>query len=286
MIRFVVLVLALLVPSLARAQMVLAGHPVTAGLAQALVKDTPLTVEMVIPAAIPMTRQYSFLTGRGEAKFAEAARRADSVLTLRSAWAEDPLYPLARRVNIRLVEIDAARPVDGALPGIATRDGAVFPWLGIANAGRMADIVAADLRRLYPGHRGSIDTNLAILKAALLDLSSRSARDFATVDDVTVAALSDRYALLAADLGLDMAHTWTLDDRDWTPEKLAELTATLKAEGIRVVLHHRRPAPEIVTAVAEGGASLVVLDSLESGLPVKLDEALARMAAQILAGLR
>ncbi|MDV3059445.1 metal ABC transporter substrate-binding protein, partial [Pseudomonas paracarnis] len=37
--------------------------------------------------------------------------------------ADDPLYPVARRSNIRIVEVDAARPVDGGLPGIAVQPG-------------------------------------------------------------------------------------------------------------------------------------------------------------------
>lgn len=270
----------------ASAETVLAGHPVTAGLAQALTRGTGVTVEAVVPPAIPMGRQHAFLAGRGEAKFVEAARKADAVLTLRSVWAEDPLYPLARRANIRLVEIDAARPVDGALPGIALRDGAAFPWLGIANAGRMADILAADLRRLYPDSATAIDANLAGVKRGLLTLSSTSAQAFAALPDPSVAALSDRFAMLAADLGLDLRKVWTRDDRDWTPDHLAELTAVLKAGRIPVVLHHRQPAAEIVKAVADGGARLIVIDSLESGPPAAIDAALGRMAGQLEAGLR
>lgn len=270
----------------AGAETVLAGHPVTAGLAQALTRGTAVTVEAVVPPAIPMGRQHSFLGGRGEARFAEAARKADAVLTLRSVWAEDPLYPLARRANIRLVEIDAARPIDGALPGIALRDGAAFPWLGVANAGRMADILATDLRRLYPGSAAAIDANLATVKRGLLALSSKAVRSFAALPDPSVAALSDRFAMLAADFGLDLRKVWTHDDRDWTPERLAELTAVLKAERIPAVLHHRQPAPEIAKAVADGGARLIVLDSLESGPPAAIDAALAKAAEQLEAGLR
>jgi len=279
--RILAVAALLLVAAPAWADTILAGHPVTAGLAQALMRGTPVTVEKAVPDGIPMGRQHAFLTGRGEANFAEAARRADAVLTLRSVWAEDPLYPLARRVNIRLVEVDAARPVDAALPGIALRDGAAFPWLGIANAGRMADILAADLRRLYPGSAAAIDTNLATLKRALLGLSSTAARGFAAVPDPSVAALSDRFVLLAADLGLDLRKVWTFDDRAWTPERLAELTAYLKAERIPLVLHHRRPAAEIERAVTAGGARLIVLDTLESGPPAELDRALAGMAQQM-----
>jgi len=270
----------------AGAETVLAGHPVTAGLARALTRGTAVEVEAAVPPAIPMGRQQSFLSGRGEAKFAEAARKADAVLTLRSVWVEDPLYPLARRANIRLVEIDAARPVDGALPGIALRDGAAFPWLGVANAGRMADILAADLRRLYPASAAAIDANLATVKRNLLALSSRTAQSFAALPDPSVAALSDRFAMLAADFGLDLRKVWTRDDRDWTPERLAELTAVLRAERIPAVLHHRQPAPEIARAVADGGARLIVLDSLESGPPAAIDDALAKIAEQLEAGLR
>lgn len=289
--RFAITALLLLAPALpgsgaAWAQTILAGHPVTAGIAQALTQGTPLTVEKIVPDAIPMGRQHALLTGRGEAKLAEAAKRADSVLTLRSVWVDDPVYPLARRHNIRLVEIDAARPVDGALPGIALREGAAFPWLGVANAGRMADILAADLRRLYPAAAPAIDGNLATLKRALLALSSRAVRDFAGLPDPSVAALSDRFALLAADLGLDLRKVWTRDDRDWTPDRLAELTAVLTAERIPAVLHHRQPAPEIVQAVTAGGARLIVLDSLESGPPAAMDTALERMVERLEAGLR
>lgn len=103
---------------------------------------------------------------------------------------------------------------------------------------------------------------------------------------LAAAVLSDRFATLAADLGLDLRRVWTSDDRDWTPDRLAELTATLKAEAIPVVLHHRQPAPEIVRAVTDGGARLVVLDSLENGPPVEMDMALSRIAEQVEAGLR
>ena len=57
----------------------------------------------------------------------KAAQQADAVIGVRSIWRDDPLYPMARRSNIRIVEIDAARPVDGALPGIAEFDAGACP---------------------------------------------------------------------------------------------------------------------------------------------------------------
>ncbi|MBK3804485.1 ABC transporter substrate-binding protein, partial [Azospirillum brasilense] len=181
---------------------------------------------------------------------------------------------------------DASLLVAATFPSCAAGCGPSFPALGLALAGRMAYILPAALRRLDPGSATAIDANLAALKRGLLTVSSQSAQAFAALPDPSAAALSDRFATLAADLGLDLRRVWTRDDRDWTPERLAELTATLKAEAIPVVLHHRQPAPEIVQAVADGGARLIVLDSLESGPPAAMDTALGHMAEQVEAGAR
>ncbi|MDI7059458.1 metal ABC transporter substrate-binding protein, partial [Pseudomonas aeruginosa] len=99
-------------------------------------------------------RRPAFSAGGGAGGLARAAGRAAAVTALRSIWSDDPLSPLARRSNIRIVEIDAARPVDGALPGIALRPGSdlhAYPWLNPTNLGRMADVLASDLERLAPG---------------------------------------------------------------------------------------------------------------------------------------
>ncbi len=133
---------------------VLASLPVTHALAERLLRDTEVKLQRVAPANLPASRQASFFAGRGAGGLAKAAGQADAVIDLRSIWSDDPLYPLARRSNIRIVEIDAARPVDGALPGIALRPGSdlhAYPWLNPTNLGRMADVLASDLERLAPG---------------------------------------------------------------------------------------------------------------------------------------
>src|SRR5690606_7757914 len=98
---------------------ILTAHPASFAIAFALTKGSKIVVEAVQPAKLPATRLTSYLAGRGKDALADAARRADAVVTLRSFWPEDPLYPHARRTNIRIVEIDAGRPLDGVLPGIA-----------------------------------------------------------------------------------------------------------------------------------------------------------------------
>ncbi|ABC23187.1 ABC transporter periplasmic substrate-binding protein [Rhodospirillum rubrum F11] len=296
--------IAFTLPSAARAEaVILAGHPLTAGLAGALLDGTAVSLRVVVPAALPMGRQAAFLAGRGEKALAEAALGAEAVVSLRSLWPEDPLFPMARRTNIRLVEIDAGRPVDGALPGVAAvrapsagalgaalgipapalAPAAPAPWLSANALGRMADILAADLRRLHPEAAPRISANLDGLKRALLAQSARAAQAFAGLADPGVVSLSDRFAALTPDLGLDARASVALDDREWTPERTRILGDFLVGEAVRVVLAHRPPPAEVGAAISGAGAKLVILDSLESGPPVDVPVAFASIIDALLA---
>lgn len=182
-------------PSLSFATQVLTTLPVTHSLASALLDGTAVQLKRAAPANLPASRQPSYFSGRGGASLEKAAQQADAVIGVRSIWRDDPLYPMARRSNIRIVEIDAARPVDGALPGIAVSgDDAygAYPWLNPTNLGRMADVVANDLERLAPGDKAKIQGNLAGFKRQLLELSASSQTRLAKVDNLTVVSLSER----------------------------------------------------------------------------------------------
>ena len=127
----VVLALAAL-PSWALATQVLTTLPVTHSLASTLLKGTSVQLKRAAPGNVPASRQPSYFSNRGAASLAKAALQADAVIGVRSIWRDDPLYPMARRSNIRIVEIDAAQPVDGALPGIAVNGDeaySTYPWL-------------------------------------------------------------------------------------------------------------------------------------------------------------
>jgi len=187
------------------------------------------------------------------------------VIGLRSVWSDDPLYPMARRSNIRIVEVDAARPVDGSLPGIAVQPGAHIdglnsqPWLTSNNMGRMADVIAADLVRLAPQAKGTIETNLATLKQRLLKLSADSEAQLAKADNLSVVSLSDRLDYLIGGLNLERVEVDHKGDERWTPESLQALTQTLKDNDVALVLDHREPAAPVKAAIAEGGSELVVI---------------------------
>ncbi|WP_053146277.1 metal ABC transporter solute-binding protein, Zn/Mn family [Pseudomonas sp. P97.38] len=244
----------------------LASLPVTYGLSETLLKGTDVKLDRAAPANLPGTRQSAYFSGRGAPALSKLARDADAVIGLRSLWPDDPLYPMARRSNIRIVEVDAARPVDGALPGIAVQPGtadglASQPWMASHNLGRMADVIAADLVRLAPSAKPSIDSNLATLKQRLLKLSADSEKRLASADNLSVVSLSEHFGYLISGLNLDTIGTDARPDAEWTPEALAQLTAQLKDNEVALVLHHRQPSEAVKAAIREGGSQLLVLST-------------------------
>jgi len=246
---------------------VLASLPITYGLGEVLLKGTDVSLERAAPANLPGSRQTAYFTGRGAPALAKLANDADAVIGLRSLWPDDPLYPISRRSNIRIVEVDAARPVDGALPGIAVQpdnkvDGLNSqPWFSSNNMGRMADVMAADLVRLAPEAKPKIDANLAALKQRLLKLSADSEARLANADNLSVMSLSDHFGYLIGGLNLELIGQDPRADAEWTPEALKQLGTTLKDNDIAVVLHHRQPSDALKAVIAGAGSRLVVLST-------------------------
>lgn len=244
---------------------VLASLPITYGLGQILLKDSGVVLERAAAANLPGSRQTAYFTGRGAEALRGLAVKADAVIGLRSIWADDPLYPNARRSNIRIVEIDAARPVDGSLPGIAVQPGQGVdglnsqPWLASNNMGRMADVMAADLVRLAPAAKPKIEGNLAALKQQLLKLSASSEASLASADNLSVVSLSDRFGYLVSGLNLELIDSQALTDEQWTPEAVQKLAKTLKDNDVSLVLDHRQPPEPVKAAIDEAGSKLLVL---------------------------
>ncbi|MDR6711185.1 ABC-type Zn uptake system ZnuABC Zn-binding protein ZnuA [Pseudomonas hunanensis] len=248
----------------ADATAVLTTLPVTHSLAVALLEGTSVQLKRAAPANLPASRQPSYFSGRGGASLEKAAVQADAVIGLRSIWRDDPLYPMARRSNIRIVEIDAARPVDGALPGIAVQGDEAFagyPWLNPTNLGRMADVMANDLERLSPADKDKIQANLAGLKRQMLELISSSQTRLAEVDNLSVVSLSERLGYLASGLNLDVVDQPLPADDKWDSAALKALGDNLKAQDVALVVHHREPTPEVAAVIKASGARLLVVDS-------------------------
>jgi hypothetical protein len=267
----------------------LASLPVTFGLGEALLKGTDVSLARAAPDNLPGTRQSAYFSGRGAPTLSKLAAEADAVIGLRSLWPDDPLYPMARRSNIRIVEIDAARPVDGALPGIAVQPGmtdglASQPWMAGHNLGRMADVIAADLVRLAPAAKTKIDANLAALKQRLLKLSADSEKQLAAADNLSVVSLSEHLGYLVSGLNLDGLSTDARPDAEWTPEALKQLSAILRDNDVALVLHHRQPSETVIAAITESGSRLLVLSTDGADPVAELEKNVGQVVAALTGG--
>lgn len=272
-------------PSFALATEVLTTLPVTHSLAAALLDGTAVQLKRAAPANLPASRQPSYFSSRGGASLAKAAQQADAVIGLRSIWRDDPLYPMARRSNIRIVEIDAARPVDGALPGIAVSgDDAynAYPWLSPTNLGRMADVLANDLERLAPADKAKIQGNLAGLKRQLLELTASSQTKLAQIDNLSVVSLSERLGYLASGLNLDVVEQALPAEGKWDDAALKALGENLKNQDVALVLDHRQPDAAVAEVIKASGATLLVVESdpqdAVAGLKASVDQVVGALS--------
>ena len=260
---------------------VVAAHPVVYGLLEVLTKDSPIAVARATPGNLPPSRHYSYLSGRGAKAFDRVVRKADAVVHLRSIWPDDPLYPMARQHNIRVVEIDAANPVDHSLPGIAASVGAdtvtAYPWLNPVNMGRMADIMASELQRLDPDAHDTLEKNLAALRQRLVKLNAQVESDLLQANSLTVVVLSPRLNTLATAFNLDIVPVQ--DSRDWNEQALAWLGKTITDNDVQVVLLHEAAAPEVEQAIAAAGARTVVVNT-DGEDPVAVLEGAGKSIAQ------
>ena len=266
---------------------ILASLPITYGLGEILLKDTGVELQRAADANLPGSRQSAYFSGRGAPALQKLANNADAVIGLRSLWPEDPLYPMARRSNVRIVEVDAARPVGGGLAGIAVQTGNGVdglnsqPWLSSNNLGRMADVIAADLVRLAPEAKPKIESSLAALKQRLLKLSADSEARLAKADNLSVFSLSERFNYLVGGLNLELIQVDARADEQWTPEALAKLSTTLKDAEVKVVLDHRQPPEAVKSAISQAGSTLLVLDTENADPLAGLEDSITRVLEKL-----
>lgn len=279
----------------ARAETVLTGTQATYSLTSALVANTGIEV-----ANVPADgRELALLTdyiGRRMDRLGPEFAAATAVVSLTNALPGDPLYRFAREANVRIVNIDAALPWSLSMPGVALTGSprstvdwgsetdapasatAPYFWLSIANAIRMADIIAHDLGRIFPESAEPIARNLDALKRELLALRGDYQNRLIELDDDTVFALTGDFVYLTNDLGLYVDGYFIKQDIRWTEEDLAAFTRHLVEHDIRVVIHKWQPSEAIQAAAAAAGATIVVLQSGDPGIVV--DDALARDGLQ------
>ncbi len=265
MLRTLLAAAALLLALPAQAA-ILTHLPATYMLATALTDGTDVTVEYLPPKRYGLNRLPAWFDGQGQAAVAQAATRAEAVVTIGAVWPADPLYAHVRAHNIRVVELDASRALTPKGSAVVTRqlaNGEVSPyvWLNVANLARMADILAADLIALYPAQSTRIGTNQARLKQAIAQLQHQQQAALLAAGVDAVVLLDDRLEDFVSGNGLLVLHRQTKPALTWTAQEIAGLKALAKEEGGLVLLS----AAAVPAALTEGleKVSVIQLDSLD-----------------------
>lgn len=253
-----------------------------------LLANTRVDLQLLPEAPRTMAAQVTLFTRQAE-RYADVFAKADAVIGIGKLWTADPLYTSARSVNVRVIAVDASKPWSHQLDGVsvasspATNTVSPYFWLSPSNVIRVLDIVGSDLQRLYPLDAPTIKINMEREKAAYLRLKADFEQRFSAIDDPYVYALTDEFVYLTSDVGLFVDDYFVKQDIDWTAEDYANLTQSLKESDVEVVIHKWEPSAEILKAVTDAGAELVVLDTLEvtedfkAGLQQDLDKLIAAL---------
>jgi Zinc-uptake complex component A periplasmic len=238
-------------------------------LTQGLLKDTDLDLQLLPESPRSMEAQRTVFTRQAE-NYAEIFQAADVVISIGKIWPGDPFYTTARDFNVRVVNIDASKPWSHELDGVAVADSPVshqlspYFWLSSSNVIRVLEIVGHDLQQLYPAEAATIKQNLVYEKASYVNLKNDFEQRFIEVADPLVFALADEFVYFTSDMGIFVDDYFVKQDIDWTPEDYSKLTTSIKNSGVKVVIHKWQPTAEIQQAIMAGGATLVVLDTLET----------------------
>jgi ABC-type Zn uptake system ZnuABC Zn-binding protein ZnuA len=239
------------------------------GLTAPLLTDTTITLQLLPDSPRTLQAQTTVFTRQAD-RYADTFRSADAVISIGKVWPADPFYTTAREFNIRVVAIDASKPWSHELDGVAvanspaTNTPSPYVWLSPGNAIRMLDTISTDLQALYPVQAAMIKANTESEKALWQQLKREAESRLLTIDDPAVYSLADEFVYLTSDLGLFVDGWFVKQDIDWTAADLTALTARLQESGVKVVLHKWEPSDAIKNAVSAAGATLVVLDTLET----------------------
>lgn len=271
MIRHLMLAVALTLCMSAQAVasgdvLVLTSLDVTQAMGEVLTKGTSVTVRNVIPDGYSMRGQDAYLKKHQKAFF-EIAETADAVLTVGAAWPADPLYKWARRGNIRVVNIDGAKPLDeyGAGVPLVEVEGEYSPfvWRSPANLTRMGSIASDDLCRLSPADTKTIKANLRTLQGELFKLRSRYEAAFLELEYIDLGAMTDGYTYLADEFGLDTHFYMLKPESQWTDAETTDFTTRLRRDGVKAVVCLWEPDARGVQAITDGGAVPVVMERFD-----------------------
>jgi zinc transport system substrate-binding protein len=137
-------------------------------------------------------------------------------------------------------------------------------WQDPLRMAELADVVAAELGSIDPGHADTYDANADELRADLESLDASFARALASCERTTVVVSHDAFGYLGK-YGLRMEPIAGLSpEAEPTPADLARLQDLIRDEAITTVFSERLVSPRLSQTLADDlGIATAVLDPVE-----------------------
>ena len=235
-------------------------------IAQNITKNTDIEVYSIFDSDISMDYGKSAFDNK-DLDLA-VAKNAVAVIDVAKVWENDYLYEYVRRQNIRIIEIDASYSFSGddysALSLLNYKNGERNPyvWMSLQNTIKMADIIAADLTRLFPKNEKVIATNLKKFTEELKDLENNYLRETLNAKSLSVIALTGNLDYLFNELNIFANHVEFM-----TSENIDKI---MKENGSKIIVSDKWLKKEVISEIEKKGGKFIVLDTFN--IPRELNE--------------
>lgn len=237
-------------------------------IAQNITKNTDIEVYSIFDSDISMDYGKSAFDNK-DLDLA-VAKNAVAVIDVAKVWGNDYLYEYVRRQNIRIIEIDASYSFSGddysALSLLNYKNGERNPyvWMSLQNTIKMADIIAADLTRLFPKNEKVIATNLKKFTEELKDLENNYLRETLNAKSLSVIALTGNLDYLFNELNIFANH---VEFSQMTSENIDKI---MKENGSKIIVSDKWLKKEVISEIEKKGGKFIVLDTFN--IPRELNE--------------
>lgn len=237
-------------------------------IAQNITKNTDIEVYSIFDSDISMDYGKSVFDNK-DLDLA-VAKNAVAVIDVAKVWENDYLYEYVRRQNIKIIEIDASYSFSGddysALSLLNYKNGERNPyvWMSLQNTIKMADIIAADLTRLFPKNEKVIATNLKKFTEELKDLENNYLRETLNAKSLSVIALTENLDYLFNELNIFANH---VEFSQMTSENIDKI---MKENGSKIIVSDKWLKKEVISEIEKKGGKFIVLDTFN--IPRELNE--------------
>jgi len=241
---------------------VVTAIPALESIGRELVVGTPVKIVNPVAGEYGIAELPEMIKAR--ATSIDSVSMAVAVLSLRSIMEEDQLFTALRQKNIRIVEIDAATPLNQTLTAVGTisNEGVVNPliWLAPSAVIRSAEIIAKDFEQLFPEYAETIENNLQKLRAEIRALQNEFEPKFIAVEQFEVATMDRGFDYLLKDINLFVTMEFP-GEMNWSDEDLVRYSEALKNGAFSAVIHRWEPIGDPIDLAVKAGVKFVTPDA-------------------------